>query len=136
VRQFLETNLIRPKDRDQPMQWRIPLAWLTQSLDLMGDFPFRNPEEARFEGPTLMVRGSDSPYVADEALPTIGRFFPRFELADIKSGHWVISENPKEFERGMSNLHCLFAEANPPQSLSSFFEIRNKETPIGSLREH
>lgn len=67
----------------------------------MADFPFRDPNEARYEGPTLFVRGTKSHYVADEALPLIGQFFPRFELLDIESGHWVITEKPEEFRRGV-----------------------------------
>lgn len=66
----------------------------------MGDFPFRDPDEARFEKPTLFIRGTESSYVADDVLPLIGRFFPRFELRDIVSGHWVISEKPEEFRTG------------------------------------
>jgi len=76
------------------------LQSLAQQLDLMGDFPFRNPDEARYEKPTLIIRGTKSPYVADEALPIIGRFFPRFELVDIEAGHWVTSENPEAFRNG------------------------------------
>ncbi|CAC9895318.1 unnamed protein product [Aureobasidium pullulans] len=78
VRQFLLTNLARGKDGIQ--KFRIP-----------------DPEEARWEGPTLFIRGTKSHYVADETLPIIGRFFPRFEIADVDSGHWVISEKPQEF---------------------------------------
>lgn len=37
--------------------------------------------------------------MADDTLPVIGNFFPRFELADVESGHWVVSENPTEFKR-------------------------------------
>ena len=68
----------------------------------MGDFPFKNPETARFDGPTLFIRGTKSRYIADDVLPLIGQFFPRFILQSIESGHWVISENPKAFGRGMS----------------------------------
>ncbi|KAL9065235.1 MAG: hypothetical protein Q9157_007549 [Trypethelium eluteriae] len=65
----------------------------------MGDFPFTDPDTHRYEGPTLIVRGSHSHYVADETLPVIGRFFPRFELRDVEAGHWLISEKPEEFRR-------------------------------------
>ena len=58
----------------------------------MGDFPFKNPEHVQFTGPALFIRGTKSHYVADEMLPVIGRFFPRFELCDIDAGHWVMSE--------------------------------------------
>ncbi len=68
----------------------------------MGDFPFNDPDEVRYDGPTLIVRGTKSPYVADDVLPLIGRFFPMFNLVDIDSGHWVMSEKPEDFRRGSS----------------------------------
>lgn len=71
----------------------------------MGDFPYNDPDYHRYEGPTLIVRGSKSHYVANDVLPLIGRFFPRFELRDIDCGHWVISEKPEAFRQGKhSNL--------------------------------
>jgi pimeloyl-ACP methyl ester carboxylesterase len=79
--------------------WRVPIDTLSKSLDAMMDFPYTNPEEVRYGGPTLFVRGTRSHYVADETLPTIGRFFPRFELRDVEAGHWVISENPEMFRQ-------------------------------------
>ncbi|KAG9682216.1 alpha/beta-hydrolase, partial [Aureobasidium melanogenum] len=99
VRQFLLTNLARGKDGIQ--RFRIPVKYLANALDNMADFPFTDPEEARWEGPTLFVRGTKSHYVADETLPIIGRFFPRFQVADIDSGHWVISEKPQEFRNAV-----------------------------------
>ncbi|CAI6333317.1 unnamed protein product [Periconia digitata] len=96
VRQFLLTNLFRPSP-GEPLKFRIPIKVLGNSLDDMADFPFKNPDEARFGKRALFVRGTKSHYVSDETLPIIGRFFPRFELVDIDSGHWVISEKPEEF---------------------------------------
>ncbi|KAH8725222.1 Alpha/Beta hydrolase protein [Phaeosphaeriaceae sp. PMI808] len=100
VRQFLLTNLIRPSP-SEPLRFRIPIRILTDALDNMADFPFKNPDEHRFNKRALFVRGTRSRYVSDEALPIIGRFFPRFELVDVEAGHWVISEKPEEFIKGM-----------------------------------
>ncbi|KAI0503275.1 alpha beta hydrolase fold family [Xylaria bambusicola] len=101
IRQFLLGNTHRvPHPEDQKknaIKFRIPLDTLAKNLDNLGDFPFRNPDEVRFEKPALFVRGTQSKYVPDEAIPIIGRFFPRFELVDIDAGHWVISEKPAEF---------------------------------------
>lgn len=93
IRQFLFTNLVKdPKDKKKLM-WRVPLGILARNLDNMGDFPYKGDDEVRYEGPTLIIRGADSRYVADESLPVIGKFFPRFELVDIVgAGHWVVSE--------------------------------------------
>ncbi|KAL9093300.1 MAG: hypothetical protein Q9165_004041 [Trypethelium subeluteriae] len=99
IRQFLLTNLIRDPPTSPNLRFRIPLPILANALDNMGDFPFTDPDTHRYEGPTLVVRGSRSHYVADETLPVIGRFFPRFEVRDVEAGHWVISEKPEEFRR-------------------------------------
>jgi len=99
IRQFLLTNLYKPKG-ETTYRFRIPLTILGAGLDNLGDFPYKNPDEKRFNKPALFVRGTKSNYVADEAIPVIGRFFPRFELVDIDSGHWVISEQPEAFRKG------------------------------------
>ncbi|KAF6223460.1 hypothetical protein HO133_000303 [Letharia lupina] len=100
IRQFLLTNLVRSSDGEL-LRFRIPIKILASSLDKMGDFSFNNPDEVRYDGPTLIVRGTKSHYVADDVLPLIGRFFPMFKLVDIDSGHWVISEKPEAFRKAV-----------------------------------
>lgn len=99
IRQFLLGNLVRTEDKTQ--KFKVPLKILGAALDNLGDFPFKDPDSIRFNKPTLFVRGTQSHYVPDEALPIIGKFFPRFELADIDAGHWVISEKPEEFRQAV-----------------------------------
>ncbi|KAI9714758.1 MAG: hypothetical protein M1820_000047 [Bogoriella megaspora] len=101
IRQFLLTNLIKPRD-SKILKFRIPIKYLAAALDDMADFPFEDPDDVRFEKPALFVRGTKSHYVADEMLPIIGRFFPRFEVRDIEAGHWVISEKMEDFRKGES----------------------------------
>jgi len=98
IRQFLLGNLYRPR-HERTQKFKVPLKVLASALDNLGDFPYKNPGEVRFEKPALFVRGTKSKYVPDEALPIIGQFFPRFELADIDSGHWVIAEQPEAFRK-------------------------------------
>ncbi|KAF2012848.1 alpha/beta-hydrolase [Aaosphaeria arxii CBS 175.79] len=100
VRQFLLTNLVRPSP-SEPLKFRIPVRTLAKSLDDMADFPFTDPDKNHFNKPSLFIRGTRSHYVSDETLPIIGRFFPRFQLEDIVSGHWVISENPEAFRKAV-----------------------------------
>jgi pimeloyl-ACP methyl ester carboxylesterase len=80
----------------------------------MADFPFTDPEKARFNKRALFIRGTKSHYVTDETIPIIGRFFPRFELVDVDCGHWVISEKPEEFRKGefLCSDTCLTVYAN------------------------
>lgn len=99
IRQFLLSNLYRPEGTKN-QKFRVPLDILGRSLDNLGDFPFKDPEITRYLKPTLFVRGTQSHYIPDEAIPVIGRFFPKFEIADIDAGHWVISEKPEAFRQG------------------------------------
>ena len=99
IRQFLLTNLVRDVE-SKKLTFRVPVRILGLALDKMGDFPFKDPEATRFDGPALFIRGTQSHYVADEMLPLVGRFFPRFEVKDVDCGHWVISEKPEEFRQG------------------------------------
>jgi pimeloyl-ACP methyl ester carboxylesterase len=101
IRQFLLGNLHRPDPQSQAQKFRVPLDILGKSLDNMGDFPYRNPAERRFNKRALFVRGTRSKYVPDEVLPLIGEFFPRFTLVDIDAGHWVTSEKPQDFIRAV-----------------------------------
>ncbi|KAK6534657.1 hypothetical protein TWF281_005963 [Arthrobotrys megalospora] len=97
IRQFLFTNLLKPTKDNDKFRWRIPIKILGGALDEMAAFPF-TPGEKVFTKPALFVRGTTSKYVADETIPLIGEFFPRFQLKDVEAGHWVISENPEGFK--------------------------------------
>ncbi|KAI9049311.1 hypothetical protein LZ554_007155 [Drepanopeziza brunnea f. sp. 'monogermtubi'] len=100
VRQFLLGNLYQPPELPY-RRFKVPLQILGAALGNLGDFPFKDPGEARFEGDALFVRGTRSKYVSDEALPLIGAFFPRFRVVDVDCGHWVISEKPEEFRQAV-----------------------------------
>ncbi|KAH6626350.1 Alpha/Beta hydrolase protein [Chaetomium sp. MPI-SDFR-AT-0129] len=105
IRQFLLGSLYRPDPKnDQTLKYRLPLGVLGGALGYLGDFPFRNPSERRFVKPALFVRGTKSLYVPDEVIPAIGEFFPRFEMVDVDSGHWVISEKPEAFRETVVNF--------------------------------
>ncbi|KAI1805543.1 alpha/beta-hydrolase [Daldinia bambusicola] len=108
VRQFLLGNLHHARAPDGSVEptyrFRVPLDVLARSLGHLGDFPFKDPQQARFEKPALFVRGTRSSYVPDEVIPLIGQFFPRFELVDIDAGHWVISEKPDKFLKAVMDF--------------------------------
>ncbi|KAI5461044.1 hypothetical protein BGZ63DRAFT_357001 [Mariannaea sp. PMI_226] len=112
IRQFLLGNLHRPEG-ENTQKFRVPLDILARSLGNLGDFPYKDPNEVRFEKPALFVRGTKSKYVPDELIPLIGQFFPRFRLVDVDAGHWLISEQPDTFRRGMRFLFL----PNPINSL-------------------
>lgn len=96
IRQFLLTNLVRDSPAHH-LHSRIPLEVLASNLENLGGFLSSDPGDEKFEGPALFIRGSKSHYVSDDTLPYIKSFFPNFQLLDIDSGHWVMSERPDEF---------------------------------------
>ncbi|KAL1867225.1 hypothetical protein Plec18167_008766 [Paecilomyces lecythidis] len=102
IRQFLLTNLIRADEGH--LKFRVPLNVLSKSLDEMADFPWHEPGEVQYDGPTLFVRGTKSRYVRDEMIPAIKKFFPTAEIADIDAGHWLISEKPEDFRHAVVNF--------------------------------
>jgi len=74
----------------------------------MSGFPFGEPSTdardgsiVKYDGPTLVVRGTKSRYVGDETIPTIKQFFPNSSIANVEAGHWVISENPEAFRKAV-----------------------------------
>ncbi|KAL2004842.1 hypothetical protein VTN00DRAFT_3115 [Thermoascus crustaceus] len=105
VRQFLLTNLIRHRDHESRLVFRVPLSTLANSLDAMADFPYRaETDDVQYDGPTLFIRGTRSRYVPDESVPAIKKFFPRARIEDVEAGHWLISENPEAFRKAVINF--------------------------------
>ncbi|MCG5502008.1 alpha/beta fold hydrolase [Ectothiorhodospira lacustris] len=94
VRRFLLMNLERGPEG---FRWRIPLDILQQALPTLVGYP---GIDARYEGPTLFIRGERSDYVKDEYRPLIEARFPRARLMTLKgTGHWLHVQAPEPFGR-------------------------------------
>ena len=93
VRQFLLKNLYR--NEHGRFDWRLNLPVIERELHGVGD-ELTNPRIVT--EPTLFIRGSESPYIVDEDIPTIKRIFPNAHIETIQgAGHWVQAEKPVEF---------------------------------------
>ena len=58
--------------------------------------------EQPYEGPTLVLRGSDSHYVADDMLPTLRDVLPRARVVTLKNaGHWLHADKPDAFQQAV-----------------------------------
>ena len=96
VRGFLLQNLRRDGDG---WRWQANLDVLGRDLVELGGWP----EEALagtapYDGPTLWVAGATSPYVREEYVDAMERWFPRVRRVTVKgAGHWVHSEQPEVF---------------------------------------
>lgn len=98
IRQFLLTNINRGR-KDEKCTLKIPLKLIGDSITAgnIAAWPYDHNISRWSKGPALFIRGTESNYVPDEVIPDIGNYFPSFELRDVKAGHWLISENPKDF---------------------------------------
>lgn len=93
VRQFLLKNLYR--NEQGRFNWRLNLPVIERELHGIGD-ELTNPRIVT--EPTLFMRGSESPYITDEDIPTIKRIFLNAHVETIQgAGHWVQAEKPIEF---------------------------------------
>ncbi len=93
VRQFLLKNLDR--DEENRFRWKVNLPVIHEKIDMVGE-PF--PENLKYEGPTLFIKGARSAYIqeGDEAL--IQTYFPQARLQTVsEAGHWVHAEQPQAF---------------------------------------
>jgi esterase len=52
-----------------------------------------------FPEPTLLIWGTESPYVTDEDRDAFMETFPLARFAGIEAGHWLHADNPAEFYR-------------------------------------
>lgn len=81
-------------------RWRLNLDVLASEMDSIVGFP---DMDGVFEGRTLFLSGSDSPYVQRDHRNRIRGLFPNAVFARIPgAGHWLHAEKPREFEAAVA----------------------------------
>jgi pimeloyl-ACP methyl ester carboxylesterase len=94
IRSFLLQNLVAGPEG---LGWRLNLDALAAGMAEISGFPAL-PPAARYDGPTLFIRGERSDYVEARHEPAIRERFPRAEIVTIAgAGHWVHAERPDAF---------------------------------------
>lgn len=97
TRLFLATNLVR--NDDNVMALRIGLDQIKRGYnDIIGVPDGKQP----YEGPSLVLRGSESHYVADDMLPALREVMPRARVVTLKNaGHWLHADQPEAFQQAV-----------------------------------
>jgi esterase len=104
IRKFLLKNLQRRPD-DKSFYWMLNLEGLYNSLEniLEGIDPDLVSPLTAF--PVLFIRGENSGYIDDEAIPIIRALFPFAEIETIENaGHWLHAEQPDTFMNVVTNF--------------------------------
>jgi pimeloyl-ACP methyl ester carboxylesterase len=92
IRQFLLKNLKYDGER---YEWTMNLDAIRAHYDEVID---EIPASGSYGGPTLVVRGETSDYVADEDRSIFRERFPAADLVSIEgAGHWVNADAPEAF---------------------------------------
>ncbi len=92
VRQFLLKSLERKEEGGYA--WKFNLKAIHNHYE---EILAELKDDRSYGGPTLFIRGGNSPYVQESALPQIEALFPNYQLETIEgAGHWVHAEKPVE----------------------------------------
>nr|WP_321237592.1 alpha/beta fold hydrolase [uncultured Psychroserpens sp.] len=84
---------------------RINLEVLKENVSEVGE---ALPAHAKFENPTLFLRGDKSEYVMTTDERLIKQHFPLAEIETISNaGHWLHAENPADFYQAVINFLTL-----------------------------
>ena len=93
TRQFLMKNLYWQEPGQLAFRFNLPV--FNKEIENIGTAV---PVNARFEKPTLFIRGGNSKYIRNEDWSGILQHFPNAVLETIPNvGHWLHAENPKAF---------------------------------------
>ncbi|MBF7052378.1 alpha/beta fold hydrolase [Halomonas sp. KAO] len=99
VRLFLATNLVRGEG--EGLVLRLGLDEIQSDYEsIMAEPAGSEP----FTGPTLVLRGSASHYVADEHLPALRKVLPEAQLVTLDAGHWLHAEQPEAFRGAIDSF--------------------------------
>ncbi|NLA65275.1 MAG: alpha/beta fold hydrolase [Leucobacter sp.] len=92
VRGFLLQNLRRMADG---FTWEPNLELLNAQLPAIMGFP--DLGDLQFSAPVLWIRGDQSDYVNEAAVPIMRGYFPKTVRLTVRgAGHWVHSQKPQE----------------------------------------
>jgi len=99
IRQFLLKSLARDAEGRFYWRWNLPI--------LLRDYPKMTAplEGPPYEGPTLFLRGSNSPFMSEADFPLIYRLFPAARIHTIpNAGHWIHVDNPTAVQEAIKDF--------------------------------
>jgi pimeloyl-ACP methyl ester carboxylesterase len=89
---FLTKNIYWEDTNKLAFRFNLPV--LNESIAHLSGWVYNS---GHYNGPTMFIRGGNSPYVKNEE-PDISALFPNSEIKTISgAGHWLHAEKPEEF---------------------------------------
>lgn len=101
LRQFLLTSLSR--DDDRILGWRTNMHGIRKNYQAISAPPAIKAG-SQFNGPTLFIGGTQSPYIKGEDKPLILSLFPKARIEMINAGHWMHVQQAEVFFKLVSEF--------------------------------
>lgn len=93
TRQFLMKSLYRKSQNE--LAYRFNLNVFNEQIENVGE---ALPDDAKFDKPTLFLKGANSNYIQESQHTLILEHFPKAVIITIKNAsHWLHAENPDDF---------------------------------------
>lgn len=93
TRLFILKNLVKT---DTGFRWRLNVPVLASKYEEL----LKAPEGTPFTGPTLFIKGGESPYLTEAHSQAVAARFPKAQLKIISgTGHWLHAEKPAVFNK-------------------------------------
>ena len=114
IRSFVLQNLTREgADGGASFRFQANLSLLARELDTVMGFP---ELDGTFDGPTLWVRGGNSPYCEPGHLLAMERLFPDTVPVTVENaGHWVHADQPRAFARLLTEFLAETRRTDDPR---------------------
>lgn len=104
---FFMQNLV---SRNDHFDWRVNVGAIAASVDELSGFP--RLTGLRFAGPTLVLAGERSDYVAPSDAPRFAALFQALQIEAIAgAGHWVHADRPSPFTDAVGRFLGIHAAA-------------------------
>lgn len=99
---FLTKNLYWVDTQNKKLAWRFNLKTLSEKYT---EFVANAIKFGVFSGETLFIAGEKSNYILPQDEFLLKQQFPNYKLVKIpNAGHWVQSENPKDFNQAVKDF--------------------------------
>jgi esterase len=96
MQNFIASNLL-PCDQDK-FRWSFNIHRIHESMTSILDFPAAaGHSPCRYDGPTMILKGSQSAFVRTSHFRAVERLFPNYFLVSVRNaGHWLHVDQPED----------------------------------------
>jgi esterase len=112
MRAFINSNL--QITTNGQLRWNFNIDGIHTAMASIRDFTLLDVASQtphKFEGPMLLLKGSDSNFVRSSHISEVEKLFPLYNLVSIRqAGHWLHADKPEETVQRVESFICSVEE--------------------------